>query len=158
MGWETIIISISSGIIGSILGIFLSPYINYRFNIRFLKKEVVFKERVKNYEKVRERIDTLEGIYKRTEEEGSKIKLMEKIIRDLTMFVPLKEYYLSKKVKILLEDYKNLIEKNSKKEKLTQDEAVELINKFSKYTQRTGNISRSYNRKVFKARNKLKLK
>ncbi|MFA5071385.1 MAG: hypothetical protein WC511_03405 [Candidatus Pacearchaeota archaeon] len=139
MDLMTILVTISSGLLGALLGIFLSPYINYKYSMRLVREEIIFKEKVKNYEKIRNRIETLYGVYKKINEEKIEevkqtLQMMNHVMNAMNQFDQLKKDYLSHEIKNLLEEYHLLIKEYNEKDKFTKWEIFELTKKFNKYT------------------------
>jgi len=136
----TIIFALISGLVGSLIGAIISSYSSYKFNIELSKKQLILKEKVKEYEAIEDKINQLHEIYIRfiEKEEHSKIdeilNTMERVLEYFIKFTPIRELYVPSKIRTLISNYYNSIKENSKKQKFSEKEILNLTKEFKSYT------------------------
>ncbi len=84
VNWEIVIIGIVSGSLGALITTFFGPFLNHKFNIKYMKKEIAFNKKLNFFEQIGElswqnhlSLTTIESILEKrplTEIEKSTIK------------------------------------------------------------------------------------
>lgn len=125
---DGIIVAGFSGLFGVIIGTLLSSFINYKLNLRFLQKKLIFNENASNYEKIRKFIHSLNEVYGGMPfkivdvSEGMREAFLKESLHTMSWHIenfhhryPLKEEYIPYEIRRLLKDYELKIEEFNKK-------------------------------------------
>lgn len=135
-----------SGTIGIIIGTLISIYLNYKIQIKLIKKEFVFKEKIKQYEKISDKINQIQEIclkaiaLRREGEKETKLELPKRIssskeiLEYFLMFSPPNFNYTSPIIKKMLLEYKKYLEETSKKSNYSKNEILEISKEINSFT------------------------
>ena len=138
--------SLLSGGLGIIIGTLLSIWLNYKIQTKLIKKEFIFKEKIKQYEKISDKISQIYEIclkaiaLRREEKEETKLELPKRIcaskevINYFLMFTPPNFNYTSPTVKKILLNYKKYLEKTSEKKEYSREDVMKISQNINSFT------------------------
>lgn len=140
--------SLLSGLAGIIIGTLLSIWLNYKIQTKLIKKDFIFKEKIKQYEKISDKINQIHEIclkaiaLRREEKEETKLELPKRILASkevlnyFLMFAPPNFNYTSSTIKKMLLDYKKYLEKTAKQKEYSKKEVINISNEINSFTKK----------------------
>jgi len=142
INYETLL----SGLLGIVLGTLLTIWLNYKIQTKLIKKEFIFKEKIKQYEKISNKINQIHEIclkaiaLRKEEKEETKLELPKRILASkevmdsFLMFAPPNFNYTSPTIKKMLSDYKKYLEKNAEKKEYSKEEVIKISKEINSFT------------------------
>ena len=146
---DGIIVAGFSGLFGVIVGTLLSSFINYKLNLRFLQKKMIFSENMANYEKIRKFISSLSEVYSGIPfnfvniSQEERTKLLKELLNTMSWHIenfyywyPIKKEYIPWEIQKLLKNYELKIEEFNKKPPKELKGIEEMWMDFNQFTNR----------------------
>jgi len=140
---ENILIGVSSGAAGVLIGAILSSYLDYKFRLSLIKKEFIFKEKAKHYEKILDKINQLYDLHHRALLLGDKEKIpevirrfgaMERVMEFFLKLDPPNFNYISREIRNELVEYHEFLKSLKNKKKYSIEELTKFTFQINSFT------------------------